>query len=135
MGPREWQKPTRRILVLISDGEDNQSHITREEAASEALKAGAVVFAIDTELSGMSYKGAKVMQTFAKLTGGEYFGQVDKNGAPKVFATMKQMMDRMYYLRYVLPDPSEGAVHEVEIKRATKEKSNLSYARKYFWNR
>jgi VWFA-related protein len=134
MGSRDWQKPTRRILVLISDGDDNQSHITREQAASEALKAGAVIFAIDTEPSGISYKGAKVMQTFAEVTGGEYFGQVGKKDAPKVFASIKQMMDSMYYLRYVPPDASKSSIHAVEIKRAPKDKFNLSYARKYLWN-
>jgi hypothetical protein len=32
MGPRDWRKPARRIMVLISDGEDILSHITREKA-------------------------------------------------------------------------------------------------------
>ncbi len=134
MGPRDWQKPTRRILVLISDGEDNLSHITRDEAASEALRAGAVIFTMDTELSGMSLKGEKVMENFAKLTGGESFSQVGRNDVPKVFASIKEMMDGMYYLRYVPPDASKIAVHEVDVKPAPKEKFKLSYARKYLWN-
>jgi len=134
MGPRDWQKPARRILVLISDGEDNLSHITRDEAASEALRAGAVIFTIDTELSGMSYRGAKIMQNLAEVTGGESFGQVGGKDVPKVFASLKDMMDGLYYLRYVPPDASKSAVHEIEVKRAPKEKFKLSYARKYLWN-
>ncbi|HMK24239.1 MAG TPA: VWA domain-containing protein [Terriglobales bacterium] len=35
MGPRDWTKPTRREVVVVSDGDDNQSHITRQEAVSE----------------------------------------------------------------------------------------------------
>ena len=59
MGPIDRHKPAaRRILVLISDGQDNQSHVTKEVAASEALRAGAVIFTIDTDLSGMSYAGS-----------------------------------------------------------------------------
>jgi len=75
MGPRNWQKPTRRILVLVSDGDDNLSHATRDEAASDALRAGAVIFAIDTDPSGMtmSYRGAKILQSLADVTGGEFF--------------------------------------------------------------
>lgn len=74
MGPIDRQKPvTRRILVLISDGEDNQSHVTREAAASEALRAGAVIFTIDTDLSGMSYRGLRIMERLAEMTGGESF--------------------------------------------------------------
>jgi len=134
MGPRDWQKPARRILVLISDGEDNLSHITRDEAALEALRAGAVIFTIDTDLSGMSYRGLKIMQNLAEATGGEPFTQVSGNDGPKVFASIKDMMDGMYYLRYAPPDASKSAVHEVEVKRVPKEKFKLSYARKYLWN-
>ncbi|PYV75847.1 MAG: hypothetical protein DMG97_05500 [Acidobacteria bacterium] len=134
MGPRDWRKPARRIMVLISDGEDNQSHITRDEAASEALRVGAVIFTIDTDLSGMSYRGVKIMQTLAEVTGGESFSQIGRKDAPKVFASIKEMMDGMYYLRYVPPDASKSAVHEVEVKRGPKEKFKLSYARRYLWN-
>ncbi len=134
MGVHDWRKQTRRVLVVISDGEDNLSHITRDEAASEALRAGAVIFTIDTELSGMSYRGVKIMQNFAELTGGESFSQVGGKDAPKVFASIREMMDGMYYLRYVPPDASTIAVHEVDVKPAPKEKFKLSYARKYLWN-
>src|ERR1700688_835253 len=67
MGPTDRQRPTRRILVLISDGQDNQSHITREAAASEALRAGAVMFTIDTTLTNM-FHDPKTMETLAELT-------------------------------------------------------------------
>lgn len=134
MGPRDWQKPTRRVLVLISDGEDNQSHVTRDQAVSEALRAGAVIFTIDTELSGPASGGGKVMQTLADVTGGESFRQVGTRNAPEVFATIKEMMDGMYYLRYVPPGTSKSAPHGVEVKWALKEKFKLSYAKEYLWN-
>jgi hypothetical protein len=120
--------------VLISDGEDNLSHITRDQAASEALRAGAVIFTIDTELSGMSYRGVKIMQTLAEVTGGESFSQVGTKEVPKVFASVEGMIESMYYLTYVPPDASKSGIHEVEVKRSPNEKFKLSYARKYLWN-
>jgi len=134
MGPRDWRKPTRRVLLLISDGEDNLSHITRDDAVSEALKSGAVIFTIDTDLSGMSYKGLKVMENFAKLTGGESFTEVGSKDIPKVFASIHELIDTMNYISYVPPDATKSAVHEVEVKPAQKEKFKLAYARKYFWS-
>jgi Ca-activated chloride channel homolog len=133
MGPRDWRKPTRRILALISDGEDNLSHITRDDAASEALRAGAVIFTINTNNSGMS-RGEKVMENFARLTGGESFTWINRKDMPKVFASIQELIDGMYYLSYVPPDASKSAEHEVEVKPALKTKVDLSYARKYFWN-
>jgi uncharacterized SAM-dependent methyltransferase len=70
----------------------------------------------------------------AEETGGEHFSQVGRGDGAKVFATIKAMVDGMYYVRYVPPDVAKSAVHEVEVKRATKERFQLSYARKYFWN-
>jgi Ca-activated chloride channel homolog len=132
LGPSDWQKPTRRVLLLISDGEDNQSHITRDDAVSEALKSGAVIFTIDTDLSGMSYRGLKILEYIATRTGGESFTQVGSKDMPKVLTSVQERMDGMYYLSYVPPDGAKNAVHEVEVK-AAKEKLHLSYAREYFW--
>jgi Ca-activated chloride channel homolog len=132
-GPRDWQKPTRRVLVLISDGEDNVSHITRDEAVSEALNSGAVIFAINTKTSGFYTKGEKTMEYMAELTGGESYSNLSKSDIPKVFASIEQLIDAMYFLTYRPPDGSHGAVHEVEVRLAPKQKFELSYARKYTW--
>jgi len=134
MGPRDWHKPTRRILVLISDGEDNLSHFTRDQAASEALTSGTVIFTINTASSTVSLKGGEIMENLAKLTGGESFSQISRNDMPKVFAGIQELMDSMYYLSYVPPDTSKGTVHEVQVKPAPKQKLELSYPIKYPWN-
>lgn len=135
MGPVNRQRPTRRILVLISDGEDNRSHIKREAAASEALRAGAVMFTIDTALVPIPFGayGAKTMDRLAGLTGGESFHEVGGQEAGRVFVSIKEMIGDMYYLTYVPPESSKSAVHEVEVRPARREKFKLSYARKYFW--
>lgn len=117
MGPIDRHKPAaRRILVLISDGQDNQSHVTKEVAASEALRAGAVIFTIDTDLSGMSYAGSRTLERLAEMTGGESFNQVGRKEVSKVFASIQQMIEGMYYLTDVPPDASNGGVHEVDVR-------------------
>lgn len=120
--------------MLITDGEDNLSYATRDEAVSEALRSGVVIFTISTTSYNGIYRGEKVMEYWAKLTGGESFSRLNRSDMPKVFASIQELIDGMYYLSYVPPDPSKIAVHEVEVKRASKEKFGLSYARKYFWN-
>jgi Ca-activated chloride channel family protein len=135
MGPRDWRKPTRRVLVLISDGEDNLSHITRSEAISEALKVGTVIFTIYTKDSGLGdVRGKRVMENLAKFTAGESFSDFGTKNLPKVFATIREQIDGMYYLSYVPPNNAKSAVHEVEVKPAPKEKFELMYPRTYFWD-
>ncbi len=42
----------RRAIILLSDGDDNQSHVTREEAIEMAQRAEAIVYTISTNVSG-----------------------------------------------------------------------------------
>jgi len=73
MGARDWNKPTRRVLIVISDGDDNLSHITRDDPASEALKSGVVMFTLSTRMSGNRVRGERILEYWARVTGGEFF--------------------------------------------------------------
>jgi Ca-activated chloride channel homolog len=134
-GPRKWQKQTRRILVLISDGEDNASRTTRDDAIAEAVASGVLIFAIDTAPQRtLPSNGEKVMEYMAKLTGGEYYHVAFGIDVARTFATIEQLINGMYYLSYSPPEASE-AIHEVEVRPAPKQKLELTYARKYLWSR
>jgi len=134
MGQRDWRKPTRRVLLLISDGEDNLSHVKPEEAVSEALKAGVVIFTINNGGWNSQMKGKKTMDHWAQLTGGEAFSQIHGKEMPKTLSSVQAMIDTMYYLNYAPPDAAKSAVHKIEVKSAAKEKLKLSYPTKYLWN-
>ena len=43
---------TRRAIILLSDGDDNQSRVSREEAVEMAQKAGVIIYTISTNTSG-----------------------------------------------------------------------------------
>jgi Ca-activated chloride channel family protein len=62
--------PTRRAIILLSDGEDNLSHVTREEAIEMAQRAEAIVYTISTNVSGTKGAGDKVLERIADATGG-----------------------------------------------------------------
>src|SRR5580658_933889 len=63
----------RRAMVIISDGEDNQSRYTREQALEMAQKADVVIYTISTNISGSEMAGDKVLRYFAQETGGQVF--------------------------------------------------------------
>jgi Ca-activated chloride channel family protein len=134
LGPRDWTMPRRRVLVVVSDGEDNQSRKTRGDAVSEALKSGTVIFTVDTSLTGIVSLGDRNLEYLAEQTGGESFDNVGRQEIPKAFARIRELINGMYYLRYVPPSNTTNSLHEVEVKPAPKEKIKLAYARKYFWN-
>jgi von Willebrand factor type A domain len=48
---------TRRAIILLSDGDDNQSRVSREEAVEMAQKAEVIIYTISTNTSGQKLKG------------------------------------------------------------------------------
>jgi Ca-activated chloride channel homolog len=70
---QEQTGPVRRAIILLSDGEDNLSHVTREEAIEMAERAEVIVYTISTNISGMKGNGDKVLERIAEATGGRAF--------------------------------------------------------------
>src|SRR5579862_9479529 len=60
----------RRAMVILSDGEDNQSRYTRDQALEMAHKADVVIYSISTNRLGIQSEGDKVLKYFAEQTGG-----------------------------------------------------------------
>ena len=65
--------PVRRAIILLSDGDDNQSHVTREEAIEMAERAEVIVYTISTNVTGTTQRGDKVLVRIADATGGRAF--------------------------------------------------------------
>ncbi len=75
-GPREQN---RRVLVLISDGDDVQSKHTLEEAISMAHRAETVIYTIGNTPYGFSNPGDKYLKKLAEQTGGAAFFPLRKS--------------------------------------------------------
>jgi Ca-activated chloride channel homolog len=63
----------RRAIVLVSDGDDNQSRVLRQEAIEMAQRAGVIVYTISTNLSNIHDSGDHNLQIIADATGGRAF--------------------------------------------------------------
>src|SRR5262249_58559201 len=60
----------RLAIVLVSDGDDNQSRVLRQEAIDMAQRAGVIVYAISTNLSNILDTGDHNLKMLAEATGG-----------------------------------------------------------------
>jgi hypothetical protein len=124
-------------LIVISDGDDNQSRVGRDVATAEALKSGVVMFTLSTfalrfQVSSTASRGNRIMENWAKVTGGQFFAGLTRRDAPKVFAKVLELIDGMYYARYV-PPSSTNTIHEIDVNSSPKGKFEISYPRKYLW--
>ena len=73
MVPAHNIEGTRRVLVVISDGNDVQSEHSLDEAISMARLAEVVLFTIGTSSYGFQNEGDKIIKRLAAKTGGEAF--------------------------------------------------------------
>src|SRR6266849_790547 len=81
--------PVRRAIILLSDGEDNLSHVTREEAIDMAARAEVIVYTISTNISGMKGNGDKVLERIADATGGRAFFPFQMRDVSDAFLSMQ----------------------------------------------
>ena len=107
---------TRRTIILLSDGEDNQSRVSREEALEMALRAEVIVYAISTNTSGIKLRGDKVMEHFAEETGGKAFFPFKIEDVSNAFLEISDELRSQYAISYKPADfVADGKYRKIEI--------------------
>ena len=123
--PEDWPpEQFRRALVILGDGEDNQSSVTREMALEMAHKAEAVIYTISTNRSGQRQPGDKTLERFAKETGGVSFHPFQAQDLEQSFADIANELRHQYFILYS-PDnfAADGSFHRVQVKSRVKNTS------------
>jgi Ca-activated chloride channel homolog len=92
--------PVRKAVILLSDGDDNQSHVTREEAIEMAQRAEVIVYTISTNLSGSGSHGDKVLQRIADATGGRSYLPFQLTEVANAFASIQEELRSQYAISY-----------------------------------
>jgi VWFA-related protein len=107
----------RRALVVLSDGDDNQSRYTREQALEMAQKADTVLYTISTNITRMPSDGDKVLKYFSDQTGGTYFSPFKVNDLTQSFENIANELRSQYNVLY-RPEPlkTDGLFHPVDIR-------------------
>ncbi len=107
----------RRAVVLLSDGEDNQSKWTRDQALEMAHRADAVIYTISTNISHEDTSGDKILRHFAEETGGIAFFPFKAEELTQSFENIGNELRHQYNVFY-RPEPlrADGLYHTVEVK-------------------
>ncbi|HYI97948.1 MAG TPA: VWA domain-containing protein [Bryobacteraceae bacterium] len=107
----------RRALIVLSDGDDNNSRYSRDQALEMAQKADVVLYAISTNNSGAEKDGDKVLRYFTRETGGLVFFPFKVQDLAQSFENIANELRHQYNLLY-RPEPAktDGLFHEVDIK-------------------
>jgi Ca-activated chloride channel homolog len=122
----------RRAIILLSDGEDNQSHVTREEAIEMAQRAEAIVYTISTNVSGTKAPGDKVLERIADATGGRAFFPFQIRDVANAFAEIQDELRSQYAIAYKPADfKTDGHYRTIEI--VTNDRKNYRVRSRRGW--
>ena len=107
----------RRAMVVVSDGDDNQSDVTRDQALEMAQKADVVIYAISTNITRTETEGDKVLRYFTQETGGQAFFPFKVEDLSQSFENIANQLTHQYNLLY-RPEPliTDGLWHNVQLR-------------------
>lgn len=107
----------RRVLIIISDGLDNQSEHSREEAIAMAQRAEVTIFTISTNRSGLAERGDKVLKRMADETGGRSFFPFEARDLAVNFQEISRELRSQYSLAYVSTnDKMDGTFRTINVE-------------------
>lgn len=125
--------PARRVLVIISDGGDNQSRVNHEQAIAAAQKAGVVIFAVSTSENANGNRESRTLELLADKTGGHAFLHLRKKDMPDVFSSISDQIEHMNAVSFSPPHPGNPAqFHSVVLTLGGDKKVKLRTPNGYY---
>jgi Ca-activated chloride channel family protein len=114
--------PARKAIVVVSDGEDNQSEYSRAQAIEMAQRAEVIIYAISTDDSGLILRGDKVLEQLAEATGGRAFFPFKVKDITRSFAAIEDELRSQYIVSYKPADfDADGRYRSIEISALKKD--------------
>jgi Ca-activated chloride channel family protein len=115
-------RPIRKAIVVVSDGEDNQSEVTRAQAIEMAQRAEVLIYAISTDDSGLILRGDKVLEDLASATGGRAFFPFKMKDITHSFAAIEDELRSQYDVSYKPSNfDADGRFHSIQITALKKD--------------
>jgi Ca-activated chloride channel family protein len=114
--------PVRKAIVVVSDGEDNQSEFSRAQAIEMAQRAEVIIYAISTDDSGLVMRGDKVLEQIAEATGGRAFFPFKMKDMTHAFAAIEDELRSQYVVSYRPANfDADGRYRSIEISSLKKD--------------
>jgi len=119
------RQPGRRIIVVISDGDDNSSRLSMTEVLETVQRNDVVVYTISTNSTGMggdkNGRGDKILKRFAEETGGRMFSPFKFEDLDSNFRNISEELRLQYALAYRPTNlVADGAFRKIRVEPADK---------------
>jgi VWFA-related protein len=97
-------EPVRKAIVLLSDGDDNQSRVHQDEAIKECERAETIIYSISTNWTPSRGKGDQVLTQISEATGGQVFFPPSVEDVTDSFHSIEEELRSQYALNYTPAD-------------------------------
>lgn len=119
----------KRALVVLSDGEDNASRLSKDDMLDKARRSDAIIYTVSSATAGRSDQDGdpRLLRRLAEVGGGEaYFPDTDDE-VVAAFEEIAGNLRRGYAIGYVPANPShDGGFRRVQVRVRTADRKNLT---------
>jgi Ca-activated chloride channel homolog len=118
--PKGQESDMRRVIILISDGNDNLSDHALSDAVDAAIRSEAAVFAVSTNTDWLAIDdaskpskynltdGDRILRQFSDQTGGYAFFPYRVDDLAESFVQIGEELRSQYFIAYAPVEPPPG---------------------------
>ena len=138
-------EPAARVLIVLSDGDDNDSKTKLAQAIDKAQVRDVTIYAVNTSIRGRTdgsqwqrplQPGDLALKRLAEETGGRYFSELNKRDLRKAFSAIEKEMRNRYALSYQPSNLQEdGRFRLIEITARKSGRRLQVHSRKGYYAR
>lgn len=127
--PKSGDSDIRKVIVVISDGDDNLSDRALSDAVDAAIRSEASVYAVSTNTDWLDIDnpnkpakynldpGDKVLRQFADQTGGQAFFPYTVDDLAGSFSDIDTELRSQYFIAYSPANPGpSGRYHTIQVQ-------------------
>lgn len=113
----------RKVLIMLTDGEDQGSKVRLEAALEAAQKSDLIIYSVDIHdrgfyaRAGMGYSGDSVLRKFSDATGGSVIHTNSGKGTAEAFQKIASELRTQYLLGYTPSNTKlDGTYRKIDVK-------------------
>ena len=131
------QQRVARVVVVLTDGEDNSSHRSLKQVLHDAEEAGVTIYSVSTkETSGPKTDADRILDALAERTGGESMFPGDVLALNRTLEKLRELIRSRYLLAYKPADfEPNGHYHLLSINAEKDGRRLQVHARKGYYAR
>jgi VWFA-related protein len=118
----------RKALIVLSDGGENGSDATLQDAIDRAHKADTLIYSI---LFG-GHEGKSILERMSRETGGGFFEVTKKRSIDQIYAVIEDELRGQFSLGYVSDVPVRISEFR-KLQVTTRQKGLIVQARERYW--